>query len=177
VLKRNNCLATCLELIQSSDAAANTQVTQDNHEKRFSELTQREKRSLIFHLLYAAESFNYQSSLNAIIDNFNRGFNLDIPFDDEAVITAQTIIDQREQLDETFKPYLSNWRFDRLGVCTKLILRYALWELHNTDTQTNIIINEAIELAKCFAEKDAYKFINGILDKAVSEIKTRTPEE
>jgi transcription termination factor NusB len=30
----------------------------------------------------------------------------------------------------------------------------------------NIIINEAIELSKCFAEKDAYKFINGILDEA-----------
>lgn len=166
-------MATCLELTQISENASNNQLNNDNHEKKFSELTQREKRSLIFHLLYAAESFNYQISLNAIVDNFNRGFNLDIPLDDKSVAIVQTIIDQRDQLDEDFKPLLSNWRFDRLGVCTKLILRYAMWELHNTDIQTSIIINEAIELAKCFAEKDAYKFINGILDKAISEANPR----
>jgi len=30
-----------------------------------------------------------------------------------------------------------------------------------------IVINEAIELAKCFSEDDAYKFVNGILDELV----------
>jgi transcription termination factor NusB len=34
-----------------------------------------------------------------------------------------------------------------------------------TKTPHRIIINEAIELAKAFAEKDAYKFVNGLLDK------------
>jgi N utilization substance protein B len=134
-------------------------------EKKFADLSQREKRSLIFHLLYAAESFDYQISLEAMVDNFNRGFDLDV------VITTQTVIDSRDILDDAYKPFLSNWRFDRIGVCTKLILRFALWELLNTSTLPTIIINEAIELAKCFAEKDAYKFINGVLDKAVTELK------
>jgi len=43
------------------------------------------------------------------------------------------------------------------------------WELLFTDTPTSIIINEAIELAKDFAEKDAYKFVNGLLDKVASK--------
>lgn len=166
-------MSTCLELTHlSAENNANTPLNND-HEKKFAELTQREKRSLIFHLLYAAESFDYQLSLSAIVDNFNRGFDLDIPLESEFVATAETIIELRDQLDEAFKPLLSNWRFDRLGVCTKLILRYAMWELQNTDTLASIIINEAIELAKCFAEKDAYKFINGILDKAVTESSLR----
>ena len=46
----------------------------------------------------------------------------------------------------------------------KLILRLALWELLHTDTDPVVIINEAVELAQCFAEQDAYKFINGVLD-------------
>ena len=163
-------MSTCLELTHlPTENNASTQINNDHHEKKFAELTQREKRSLIFHLLYAAESFDYQLSLYAIVDNFNRGFDLDIPLESEFVFTAQTIIETRDALDEAVKPLLSNWRFDRLGVCTKLILRYAMWELQNTDTIPSIIINEAIELAKCFAEKDAYKFINGILDKAVTE--------
>ncbi|HML19849.1 MAG TPA: transcription antitermination factor NusB, partial [Candidatus Dependentiae bacterium] len=69
------------------------------------------------------------------------------------------------------------WRFDRLGVCTKLILRLAVWELLHADEPHNIIINEAIELAKCFSEDDAYKFINGILDEAVKVIRPNAVQQ
>lgn len=161
-------MSTHLEFAPKNNDYTSVEVSQE-HEKKFADLSQREKRSLIFHLLYVAESFDYQISLEAMVDDFNRGFNLDIPFDSDVVTTARAIIESRDALDEAYKPFLSNWRFDRLGVCTKLILRYALWELLNTDTLPTIIINEAIELAKCFAEKDAYKFINGVLDKAVKE--------
>ncbi len=143
---------------------------------QFASLSQRDKRALIFHLLYAAESFDYQTSLEAIVDNFNRGFNLDIPFNSDVVSTTHAIIDQRDSLDETYKPLLSNWRFDRLGVCTKLILRFATWEFLNTDVPATVIINEAIELAKCFAEKDAYKFINGILDEMLKKLHRQDDE-
>lgn len=146
-------------------------------EIKFVELSQCEKRSLIFHLLYAAEAFDYQISFESIVDNFNRGFDLDIPFDSDVVTTAHSVIESRKTLDDTYIPLLSNWRFDRLGVCTKLILRYAIWELTHTQTSPIIIINEAIELAKCFAEQDAYKFINGILDKAVKEIIAQPTEQ
>lgn len=133
----------------------------------YNDLSSREARSIIFHLLYAAESFDYDSSLESIVENFNRGFSMEVPLDSLVFTTSQTIINERNQLDDQIKPLLHNWRFDRIGVCTKLILRFALWELNTTKTTPNIVINEAIELAKCFAEKDAYKFINGILDEAV----------
>lgn len=136
----------------------------------YDDLSRRDVRSLIFHLLYAAESYEYDVSLQSIVDNFNRGFDLAIPFDSEVVKTTQAIIDQRDKLDDMFKPFLINWRYERIGVSTKLILRFAIWELKDTDTPTNIVINEAIELAKCFAEKDAYKFINGILDNVVQQL-------
>lgn len=133
----------------------------------FNDISSRESRSVVFHLLYAAESFDYDSSLESIVENFNRGFLLNIPVDSLVFNVAQVVINDRAKLDDEIKPLLHNWRFDRIGVCTKLILRFALWELNTTDTSPNIVINEAIELAKCFAEKDAYKFINGILDEAV----------
>lgn len=138
----------------------------------YDDLSRRDVRSLIFHLLYAMESFNYQESLDAIVDNFNRGFDLEIPRDGEVFQIAQAIVNERDELDTKIKPLLINWRFERIGVCTKLILRQALWELLNTDTAPNIIINEAIELAKCFSETDAYKFVNGILDEVVKSWET-----
>jgi len=130
-------------------------------------LSRREIRSLIFHLLYAMDAFDYQISLDELIDNFNRGFDLSIPIDSDLVKVTRTIIEQRHELDEKIRPLLINWRFERIGVCTRLILRLALWELLNKDIAPSIVINEAIELAKCFSEDDAYKFVNGILDELV----------
>lgn len=134
------------------------------------ELSQRDMRGLVFHLLYAMESFDYHESMHAIIDNFNRGFDLDIAYDNKAVLLAQDVINNREHLDTLIKPLLQNWRFERIGVCTKLILRLALWELEQKETPATVVINEAIELAKCYAEKDSYKFINGILDEAMKNL-------
>ncbi len=136
----------------------------------YNDLSRRDVRALIFYLLYAAESFDYQESLDSIVSNFNNGFDLDIPMESEVVSVAQRIIDMKGELDEEYKPLLSNWRFDRVGVATKLILRFATWELQVSDTDPRIIINEAVELAKGFAEKDAYKFVNGILDKLVKKM-------
>lgn len=136
----------------------------------YAALSRREIRALIFHVLYAVEAFEYEQSVEAVVDNFNRGFDWDIPKDAQAVVIAQAVIDERDALDEMVKPFLQNWRFERIGVCTKLILRLAFWELKQKDISPSIIINEAIELAKCFAEKDAYRFINGILDEASKSV-------
>ena len=136
----------------------------------YNDLSRREVRAIIFNLLYAADAFEYDTSLETIVDNFNRGFKLTIPLDSEVFKIAQDIIQKRDELDTAIKPLLHNWRFDRIGVCTKLILRFALWELTYTKTAASIVINEAIELAKAFAEKDAYKFVNGVLDEAVKKM-------
>ena len=128
------------------------------------ELSLRDRRSVILHLLYAMDSFEYQASLESIVDNFSRGFGYTISTDSYIFITSQAVIDSRDALDAEIKPLLANWSFDRISSCTKLILRLALWELIHEDISPNIVINEAVELAKCFAEVDSYKFINGILD-------------
>ncbi len=132
----------------------------------------RQERALIFHLLYAAEGFDYQESLEAIVDNFNRGFDQDITLDSNVFKTALAVIQSRDSLDAVITPFLSNWRFERLSVCTKLILRLAFWELLNTKNPPVVVINEAIELTKCFAETDAYRFVNGVLDSFVKKRET-----
>jgi N utilization substance protein B len=153
-------------MVDVNDDDFNEESPQVSH----TDLSRREVRSLIFHLLYAMESFDYQISLEALVDNFNRGFNLNIATDSEVFQVTQAIINKRDELDKIIKPVLINWRFERIGICTKLILRLALWELLNTEIATNIIINEAIELAKCFSETDAYKFVNGILDELAKNL-------
>lgn len=131
--------------------------------------SRRDIRSLIFHLLYATEAFDYTVSLTEIITIFNREFETQIPFDGEIFSITQGVVDERIALDEAIIPFLANWRLERLGCSTRLILRLAFWEMCHTQTASTVVINEAIELSKNFSEKDAYKFINGILDEAAKK--------
>jgi transcription antitermination protein NusB len=131
-----------------------------------------EQRACVFHLLYAMEAFDYSVSLESISENLSRGFSCTIRPTDSVFKQAQAIIDKRNYLDAQIIPLLDKWRFERLGVCTRLILRLALWEFINTQLDPSVIINEAIELPKSFAETDAYKFINGILDEWLKKRKS-----
>lgn len=143
--------------------------TQEYERVYCSQLTQRQQRSLVFHLLYAMDAFSYETSLEAVSDNLSRGFGYIITPEDAVFYNAQSVINTREELDAQIEPLLARWRFERIGVATRLILRYAMWELMYTQQQPVVVINEAVELAKCFAELEAYKFINGILDRWVKE--------
>ncbi len=133
-------------------------------------LSRRDVRSIIFHLLYALESLDYSVSVQSVVIGFNNEYEATIPLEGEIIDTVTSIADKRNDLDAYVLPFLANWRLERVGCCTKLVVRYALWELLYTATPPTIVINEAIELAKCFSEKDAYKFVNGILDEVVKKL-------
>ena len=139
--------------------------------------TRRKMRSLLFHILYAADAFDYETSATEIAINFNREYETDIDLHGEIIKAVNDIAKRRDELDEQIVPFLENWKFDRIGRCTLLVLRYAIWEMLYTTTPHTIVINEAIELAKCFAEQDSYKFVNGILDKVYNSVKPEDPSE
>lgn len=127
--------------------------------------SQRDLRALAFSFIYAVDRHDYVIGLEEIVTSYKDKFELEVENDSYAITLARGVIDQRDELDDTIKPLLKNWKFERLGCCTRLILRLALWELMQEQALPSVIINEAIELSKAFAEKDAYKFVNGILDE------------
>lgn len=139
-------------------------------------LSRRDVRSIMFHLLYALESLDYGSSVQSVVIGFNNEYETCIPTEGEIVDTVSDVVAKRVELDEYMLPFLANWRLDRLGCCTRLVLRLAVWELLYSTTPHTIVINEAIELAKCFSEKDAYKFVNGILDEAAKKLASETEQ-
>lgn len=83
------------------------------------------------------------------------------------------VIANYEMLDETFEPYLSR-PIDELDKVDKAILRLATFELSfRQEIPYRVVINEAIILAKEFAEQDSHKFVNGVLDKVVRAIQAQ----
>ena len=91
----------------------------------------------------------------------------------ELIIGTITHIDE---IDKTYKPYLNSRSVADLDMVDKSILRLATYELlyKSTDVPYRVIINEAIllaKLAKDFAAQDSHKFVNGVLDKVVKNLK------
>jgi len=75
-----------------------------------------------------------------------------------------------EKLDSVIQKYATNWRLDRMAVIDKNVLRIAAFELmFSRDIPPKVAINEAIDIAKKYGDKDSGKFVNGILDKISKE--------
>jgi transcription antitermination protein NusB len=122
-------------------------------------------RSLALNMLYSADRCDYATSPEAIISKFENGLEIEIERESFAAQILTGVMDKKEELDGKINPFLENWKPNRIECCTKLIIRIALWEIIEKETPAAIAIDEAVELAKTYAEKDSHKFINGILDK------------
>ena len=68
---------------------------------------------------------------------------------------------------------LQNWDPDRVGVLERSILIIALTELHDSpEVPWKVAINEACELARRFCDESAVGFVNGILDRAATDLRS-----
>lgn len=77
---------------------------------------------------------------------------------------VQLTFDHRVQLDAYIQKYASGWRVERISKTAAAIMRAAMCEILYMDEVPNAAaINEAVELAKRYEEKDAVAFINGVL--------------
>ncbi len=146
----------------------------DNAEPSFKVGSRRDERVFAFNLIYAVDRFDYSVELEQIVEMFSSGFEVTVTDDSFPVRIAREVVANRESLDEEYSPFLRNWKIERLGCCTRLILRMAVWEMRLPGAIPSVIINEAVELAKMFSEKDAYKFVNGILDEIAKKRKAES---
>jgi N utilization substance protein B len=72
----------------------------------------------------------------------------------------------RPELDAHIQSRAENWTTTRMACVDRNILRLASYEIiYRADTPVNVVIDEAIEIARKFSTEDSTKFINGILDK------------
>jgi len=76
---------------------------------------------------------------------------------------------QVNSLDEGYTPFL-NLKGKELSPVEQAILRLSSYELKNRlDVPFQVVIKEAIVLAKTFGADKSHKFVNGVLDKLARE--------
>ena len=77
-----------------------------------------------------------------------------------------------DALDEQIAPILVQKSIGELDSVSLALLRMATYEFTaRMDVPYRVVINEAVALAKKFGPTDAYKFINGTLDKLAASLR------
>ncbi len=79
----------------------------------------------------------------------------------------------REILDELIKSKVDNWDLSRIALIDRILLRMGICEiLYFPDIPPKVSINEYIEIAKTYSTSSSGKFINGILDAILADLKS-----
>ncbi len=83
------------------------------------------------------------------------------------------VAQHREAIDERITAICTNWKLDRLATIDRNLLRLAACEILYGDGEVPPLaaIDEAIEIAKEFGDKESSRFINGILDRLLKDPK------
>ena len=82
---------------------------------------------------------------------------------------ADAVTGHAAELDDRITSASDDWTADRLGAVERNVLRVALEELDDGEVPVEVVLDEAVTLAKRYASEDAARLVNGILGKLVRE--------
>ncbi len=112
-----------------------------------------------------------REKLEPALEEFWRGLSVapkDRAFAEELIRGVEEHIGD---LDARLQRYAENWEVRRMGGVDRNVMRVALFEmLYRPDIPPVVSINEAVEIAKAFSNRDSGRFVNGILDRASKDL-------
>ncbi|KAA0894046.1 transcription antitermination factor NusB [Oryzomonas rubra] len=138
----------------------------------------REARELALQMLYALDA-NTTTGLRETLQTFREEQHetpANIREFAEGLVTG--VQQHREAIDAAIKARSKNWALARMPRVDLNVMRLAVFELmFRNDIPKKVTINEAIEIARRFGDKDSPAFVNGILDEIEACAKTEEPAE
>jgi N utilization substance protein B len=128
----------------------------------------RRARELVLQALYETE-FSDRPAVQVVEEQIERRGSSEEGAGRARDLFLKTV-EKRDELDGIIKSFLEHWDFERLSLIDRNILRFALAEvLYFPDVPARVIIDEAIEIAQRYSSDDAGRFVNGLVDRFVSE--------
>jgi N utilization substance protein B len=138
----------------------------------------RESRELALQILYALDA-NPSVGIRETLQTF-REEQADVlsRVREFAEGLVQGVQEHREVIDAAIKARSKNWTLVRMPRVDLNVMRMATYELmFRQDIPKKVSINEAIEIARKFGDKESPAFVNGILDEIDSCPKTEEAGE
>ena len=128
----------------------------------------RKSRELALQFFYGhdlQERLSAQESLSHEVEAFYTCFQSEEKAHPYAEELINGICARQEEVDKVLADSSHHWRIERMALVDRNILRIAAYEiLYSNDVPATVAINEALEIAKRYAEPESISFINGILD-------------
>jgi transcription antitermination protein NusB len=127
-------------------------------------------REKVLQTLYAFELS--QDPIDAVIINV-MGDLRDMPEEFEfAKRLVQQVVEHKEEIEQLIRTNVQHWEFDRIAIIDNILLRMGIGELlYFPDIPPKVTISEAIEIAKRYSTEQSGKFVNGILDAILIELR------
>ena len=89
--------------------------------------------------------------------------------DDYTRRVSEAVAEHAADLDARITAASDDWTADRLGAVERNVLRVAIEELDEGEIPREVVLDEAVTLAKRYASDDAGRLVNGILGRIVRE--------
>ena len=63
---------------------------------------------------------------------------------------------KKDEIKKVIEDNMENWSFDRIGNVEKVLLQFAVYEILDGEVGHEIVVNEAVELAKIYGVITSY---------------------
>ncbi|MFA6635787.1 MAG: transcription antitermination factor NusB [Candidatus Omnitrophota bacterium] len=122
-------------------------------------------REIALKILYASEITS-----EPVVESFGKFWENDGLYSEEVKSYAEMLVlgvgEHMCEIDSAISGFAANWEIGRMATIDRNIIRIAAYELmFLEEVPPKVAINEAIEIAKKYGDKDSGKFVNGILDR------------
>lgn len=124
----------------------------------------RQSRELALQVLFQTE-FAPQISYRDLMDVLGATSETEtVTYADELIRGVQS---RKAEIDSKIQSSSAHWKLERMATIDRNILRVAVYEMRFAPTpiKENIVINEAVEIAKKFGTTESASFVNGLLDQ------------
>jgi N utilization substance protein B len=81
------------------------------------------------------------------------------------------VASRRAELDDALRVVAQHWRLERMAAVDRNVLRLGAFELLHGDAPPEVVLDEAVELARRFGGEQSPRFVNGILDAMARRIR------
>lgn len=123
----------------------------------------RQSRELALQILFQTE-FAPRIRAADLMDVYEESFDAEtIGFADDLIAGVS---ENKAAIDAKIQSVSHHWKLERMAGVDRNILRVAVFEMKfaRDPLKSNIIINEAVEIAKKFGTSESAAFVNGLLD-------------
>ena len=88
----------------------------------------------------------------------------DRPLNDYTVALVLGVTEHADEIDEVISQRAAGWTLDRMPAVDRNLLRIAVYELlYERDTPNEVVLSEAVEIARELSTDDSPSFVNGVL--------------